>query len=284
MSRLSTSLLLMSALTAAAPPGSSPAVAAPAAEGEPRGGELALAYSIAFWGIPFGGTDYAGHFADSSYAARSHFETSGLVSIFWQATIDATATGRIAQHGLSPDEYDSYYSRGSTRKEQVKVTFSGGEPETFADPPYDTAKYPVTADEKREAVDPMSAITLILAGVGADAANPCGTVAPVFDGRRRYDISFTYVKDEPVKLDDNLFDGRAHLCQLHYKQIAGFKPKIMKEGAAFPPIFADFADIPAAGAPDGHYVVALKLWSQLSWGTVSVKLTRLQTSNVRSGS
>jgi len=282
MSRLRTSLLLMSALATAAPiRASSPAIL-PAA-GEPQEGAVALAYSIAFWGIPFGGTEYSGRFTDSGYAARSHFETSGIVSIFWQATIDATATGRIAKHGLMPYEYDSYYSRGSTRKERVKVTFSGNEPATFADPPYDTTKFPVSADEKRQAVDPMSAITLILAGVRADAANPCGTVAPVFDGRRRYDISFTYVKDEPVKLADDLFDGRAHLCQLHYRQISGFKPKIMKEGAAFPPIFADFADIPAAGAPDGHYVVALKLWSDLSWGTISARLTRLQTANPKSG-
>ena len=63
---------------------------------------------------------------------------------------------------------------------------------------------------------------------------------------------------------------------MHYHQIAGFKPKILKEGAAFPPIYADFADIPAPGALHGHYVVALKLWSRLTWGTVSAELTVLR--------
>jgi hypothetical protein len=251
------------------------AEAASLADTAAKPASLGIAYSIAFWSIPFGQTSYDGTLSDGGYSASSHFETSGIVSLFWQATIDASATGRITGHAVSPTQYDSYYRRGSSKKERVKITFDTNAVCTFADPPYDTAKYPVTEAQKREAVDPMSAITLVLAGVKADRANPCGTVAPVFDGRRRYNIEFSYLKDEPVTVG-KLFAGSAHLCQMHYRQIAGFKPKILKEGAAFPPMYADFADIPAAGAPNGHYVVALKLWSPLSWGTVSAELTVLK--------
>jgi hypothetical protein len=256
------------------------ALAVPAADvpPSPAPGTIGAAYSIAFWGVPFGATDYQGKFSDGNYAASSHFETSGIVSLFWQAAIDASAAGHIGAQSVQPAQYDSYYRRGSSKKERVQVTFENGAVKTFANPPYDTAKYPVSDAEKRDAVDPMSAITLVLTGLGADRTSPCGKVAPVFDGRRRYDIEFTYVKDEPVTLGGGVFSGNAHLCQLHYRQIAGFKPKILKEGAAFPPIFGDFGDIPAAGAPRGRYVVALKLWSHLDGGTVSAQLTRLRTS------
>lgn len=254
------------------------AFAAPATEvaPSPAPGGIGVAYSIAFWGIPFGATSYEGKFSGGEYTASSHFETSGIVSLFWQAAIDATAAGRMGPAGPQPAEYDSYYRRSNSKKERVKVTFETGSIITFADPPYDMTKYPVSEAEKREAVDPMSAITLALMGFRADRANPCGSVVPVFDGRRRYDIEFTYLKDEPVTLAGGIFSGTAHLCQLHYRQIAGFKPKILKEGAAFPPIFGDFGDVPAAGAPNGHYVVPLKLWSHLDWGTVSAQLTRLR--------
>jgi len=255
------------------------ALAAPVADAPrspPSAGTVGIAYSIAFWGIPFGMTSYDGRFSPGSYAASSHFETSGIVSLFWQAAIDASATGRIGPGALQPSQYDSWFRRGDSKKERVQVTFDRGSVSTFADPPYDTTKYPVTEAEKRDAVDPMSAIALVLTGTRADRANPCGTVAPVFDGRRRYDIEFTYIKDEPVALAGGLFRGTAHLCQMHYRQIAGFKPKILKEGAALPPIFGDFADIPAAGAPNGHYVVLLKAWAQLSWGVVSAQLTSLR--------
>jgi hypothetical protein len=237
-------------------------------------GMAGLAYSIAFWSIPFGQTSYDGRFANGSYNVSSHFETSGIVSLFWQATIDASASGRLASTSLAPKQYDSFYRRGSSRNERVTVTFDKSGVTTIADPPYDTTKYPVSDAEKREALDPMSAITLVLAGVAADHANPCGTVAPVFDGRRRYNIEFVYVRDEPVKLGA-LFNGTAHLCRLHYKQIAGFKPKIMKEGAAFPPIYGDFAEIPAPGAPNHRYIVPLKLWAHVNWGTVSAQITKL---------
>jgi hypothetical protein len=270
MRKLGTSLALLAALSIPAAAQGPTRVADLA----PQGGTLSVAYSIAFWGIPFGQTNYDGHFTEAGYSARSHFQTSGIVSVFWNAIIDATATGRIASHQLVPNEYDSYYRRSEDKKERVKVTFAGGDPATFADPPYNATQYPVTEEQKREAVDPMSAVTLILSGVKADPANPCGTVAPVFDGRRRYDITFSYEKDEQVKLANGLYNGKAHLCQLHYRQIAGFKPKILKEGKAFPPMYADFADV-GSGGPNGHYVIALKLWSQLSWGTVSAELTQL---------
>jgi hypothetical protein len=239
-------------------------------------GNLEIAYSLAFWGIPFGETSYAGRFMNGGYSASSHFNTSGIVSAFWQATIDATATGHASEHAITPNEYDSFYRRDSSKKERVKVTFAASTVTTFADPPYDTSKYPVTEAQKREAVDPMSAITLVLTGVMAGGASPCGTLAPVFDGRRRYNIEFTYIRDERVDLG-KLYVGNAHLCQVHYRQIAGFKPKILKEGAAFPPIYADFADIPAPGAPNGQYVVALKVSAHLNWGTVSAELTLLRT-------
>ena len=254
------------------------AIAAQAAPSEPLAqgpGNVEIAYSLAFWGIPFGETNYTGRFSGGGYSAASHFNTSGIVSVFWQATIDADATGHFGEHTLMPIMYDSYYRRGSSKNERVKVTFDASTVTTLADPPYDTTKYPVTEAEKREAVDPMSAITLVLAGVKADRANPCGTIAPVFDGRRRYNIEFTYMKDQRVDLG-KLYSGTAHLCQVHYRQIAGFKPKILKEGAAFPPIYGDFADIPAPGALNSHYVVALKLWSHLNWGTVSAELTKLR--------
>lgn len=240
----------------------------------PPPASVEIAYSLAFWGIPFGETSYAGRIANGGYSASSHFNTSGIVSVFWQAIIDASATGHISSRAVTPAVYDSFYRRGSSKKERVKVTFDTSTVTTLADPPYDTTKFPVSEAEKRQAVDPMSAITLLLSGVKADRANPCGTVAPVFDGRRRYNIEFTYIKDERLTLG-KLYSGIAHLCQVHYRQIAGFKPKILKEGAAFPPIYAEFADIPAQSAPNGHYVVALKVWSRLTWGTVSAELTRL---------
>lgn len=265
----------------AAEAASQPAIIAAAPESKAT---LELAYDLRFWFIPFGHTTYSGIYAGNTYRASSYFKTSGLVSVFWQAEIDAGSSGSVGAHGISPYLYDSYYRRGGGKKQRVKLTYkSDAPPELFSDPPYDTKKYPVSDEEKKDGVDPMSAVTLIALGVKADANNPCGTVTPVFDGRRRYDIEFKYLKDQPLKLDKGLYNGTAHLCQLRYKQIAGYKPKILKEGQSWPPIFALVADIPDAKAPLGRYVVPLKLWAKTSWGTVTAELSNLKTESGETG-
>lgn len=240
---------------------------------------LGVAYTISFWGIPFGHTDFDSKFHQETYSTISHFETSGIVSMFWQAKIEATSNGQVTPHALMPAVYDSLYQRGDDKKERVKVTFSDTDPTVEADPPYPTAQYPVTPEQKKEALDPLSAVTLILVGLKADTTNPCGTVAPVFDGRRRYNIEFTYLRDEKPNIDASLWKGTAHLCQLHYHQIAGFKPKIMKEGKSFPPIYGWFVDVPNASAPGGHYEIALKVWASTGWGTVDATLSRLRVND-----
>ncbi|MGN6515657.1 MAG: hypothetical protein ACTHLR_07420, partial [Rhizomicrobium sp.] len=71
----------------------------------------------------------------------------------------------------------------------------------------------------------------------------------------------------------------AHLCQVHYKQIAGYKQKIIKEGRSLPDMYVDFADVPAPGAPNGHYVIAVKTWASMTLGTVSATLSDLKVDN-----
>ncbi len=265
--------LAAGALATGALAGDAPAVKVAAIE---PGASLDVAYTISFWGIPFGETNFDSKFRDQIYNTVSHFETDGIVSMFWQATIDADSSGKYEAHTIEPGVYDSYYRRGADKKERVKLTFSGDEPTVYADPPYGVSAYPVTLEQKKEGLDPLSAVAYILTATKVDASNPCGTVAPVFDGRRRYNITFTYLKDEQAKLSTGLYNGKAHLCQMHYDQIAGFKPKILKEGKAFPPIYGWFADIPSADSPNGHYFIALRVWASTGYGTVAAELNKLK--------
>ena len=233
---------------------------------------LNVGYSIAFWDIPFGHTNYDSIVGLNSYSAKAHFETGGVVGVFWKSVIDATANGAIGAQSISPALYDSHSKNRNRPLQQVTLTFENNDPSTFADPPYSFTLYPVTEEQKRGALDPMSAITSILAGGSATPTNPCGNGVKVFDGRRRYDINFTYLKDEPVKLNNGLFNGNAHLCQIHYRQIAGYDQKLVREGRPFPDTFMDIVNFPAADAPDGHYIVPIKFWALLSFGAMTVTL------------
>ena len=237
---------------------------------------LDVSYAIAFWNIPLGHTNYDGTLTDNTYSAKAHFETNGMIGVFWKSVIDATANGGISAHSVSPAIYDSYSRNRSNPLQRMKVTFGSDISTIFADPVYDTTKYPVSEAQKKDSVDPMSAATSILTGAKADEEHPCGTGAQVFDGRRRYNVNLTYLKDEPVTLSNGLFNGSAHLCEIHYDAIAGYPQKIVSNRRAPPKIFADFVDIPAQDAPDGRYVVPVKLWSEMSLGTMTITLDSIK--------
>jgi hypothetical protein len=253
-----------------------PAVAAPAHTSS----AFHVSYNIAFWNIPIGHTDYDGALGANTYSAKAHFETGGVVGIFWKSFVDATVNGSIGPHSISPATYDSHSQNHNRPLQQVKVTFQNDDPITFADPPYDTKKYPVSEAQKKGTVDPMSAITSIFSGTNADDEHPCGNGAQVFDGRRRYNVRLTYVKDEVVELGDGLFNGTAHLCELHYEAIAGYPQSDAMAWQTSPKMFADFIAVSAPDAPGGRYVVPIKLWSVRSLGTMTVTLDSIKIDGV----
>jgi hypothetical protein len=246
------------------------------AESAHTGSTLEVSYHIAFWNIPIGHTDYEGTLGASTYSARAHFETGGVVGVFWKSVVDATVSGDIGPHSISPATYDSHSQNHNRPPQQVKVTFQNDDPTTFADPPYDTEKYPVSEAQKKGAVDPMSAITSIFSGANADDEHPCGNGAQVFDGRRRFDVRLTYVKDEVVQLGNGLFNGTAHLCALHYEAIAGYPQRDAMAWQASPSMFADVIAVPAPDTPGGRYIIPIKLWSVRSLGTMTVTLDSIR--------
>ena len=248
------------------------------AESDPArtGSTLDISYTIAFWNIPIGHTDYEGALGANTYSAKAHFETGGVVGVFWKSVVDATVNGSIGAGSISPAMYDSHSQNHNRPPQQVKITFQNGEPTTVADPPYDMKKYPISEIQKTGTVDPMSALTSIFSSSKLDAKHPCGEGAQVFDGRRRYDVRLTYVKDEAVKLNNGLSNGTAHLCEIHYDAIAGYPQRDALAWQTSPKMFADFVDVPAVDAPNGRYVIALKLWSVRSLGTMTVTLDSIK--------
>src|SRR5581483_8267014 len=76
---------------------------------------LDAGYTIAFWTIPFGHTNYHGTFTDGGYSAASHFETTGIISAFWKSIIDASVSGHFDGRTVKPLVYDSYNRRSSKK-------------------------------------------------------------------------------------------------------------------------------------------------------------------------
>lgn len=231
---------------------------------------LEVAMTLYAGGITMGHMDLDATLRGGDYHAVSTMQTSGVVNAFWQSEIQATASGKVTAKNFVPALYDSFDTGHSGRKQQVSLTFDGSNPpRLFADPVYSTSGFEVKPDETRNTLDPLSAVTFIFSGVGTVAGNPCSVTAPVFDGRRRYDIEMSKIRDIDIKMDNGLYAGKGVECEVRYHQIAGFRPRVLKANESFPLIHAWFATFPSQ-VGGRAYTVPVRVWADTKYGVLAM--------------
>ena len=247
-----------------------PALAAGGAGGEEPAlpsSRLEVAMTLYAGGITMGHMDLDATLRGTDYHAVSTMQTSGVVNAFWQSEIQATASGKVGAKNFAPALYDSFDTGHAGKKQQVSLTFDGaGPPRLLADPAYSTTGFEVKPDDTKNTLDPLSAVTFIFSGVGA-AGNPCGVTAPVFDGRRRYDIEMHKIRDVDIKMDNGLYTGKGVECEVRYRQLAGFRPRVLKANESFPLIHAWFATFPSQGR---SYTVPMRVWADTKYGVLAM--------------
>ncbi|HUO98369.1 MAG TPA: DUF3108 domain-containing protein [Rhizomicrobium sp.] len=265
-------------LTMLAMPLTGPAQAAGGATEDQGAGPqsaLAMAMTIYAGGITIGKVDMDAKFIGDKYHVSSNLETSGVVNAFWQSQIQATSSGTLGSHKLEPDLYDSFYTGHQANHQEVSLSYEDGNPvRLYANPPYSTTGYEVKAEDKKSTFDPLSAVIFISSGVGATASDPCNVKAPVYDGRRRYNISLAKAKPVAVKTDNGLYNGPGFLCEVEYKQLSGFSPRVLRD-ANFPKIYAKVAVFPS-GVPGRKFVVPLRVWANSQYGVVAAVTTSVK--------
>ncbi|MEJ0025580.1 MAG: DUF3108 domain-containing protein [Rhizomicrobium sp.] len=240
------------------------------------GSTLQMAMTLYAGGVTLGKVDLNTKIIGDQYHSVSNLQTSGIVNAFWQSEIQATSTGTVAPKAFHPGLYDSFYTGHADKKQEVSLTYDEGGPvRLYADPVYPTTGYEVPPAQQKGTFDPLSAITYFVSGVGMTAENPCSVLLPVFDGRRRYDVEFVKVKDTTVALDNGVYKGPAVLCEMKYKQISGYKPRVLKDAAKFPLINAWITTIPSA-VTGRRYVVPLRVWASTDYGVIAAVATQLR--------
>ncbi len=237
--------------------------------------QFQMTMTIYAGGITLGKMDIDATVRGGDYHAVSNLETSGVVNAFWQAEIQATSSGKVSPKNLNPALYDSFDINRTGKRQEVSLTYDSADPpRLYADPPYSTTGYEVKPDDQKATLDPLSAVMFIVSGAGT-SGTPCSVTAPVFDGRRRYNIEMSKAKDVDIKMDNGLYAGHALLCQIKYHQLSGFKPHVLKANESFPAINAWVVSYPSA-VRGSDYVVPLRVWADTPYGMVSVVANSLK--------
>lgn len=224
---------------------------------------IQLVYTVFLGGINLGTVGLKSSFEGANYAAVSRLKTAGVVNSFYESVIDASVAGKVDGTILRPQKYDSAYT-GEKSNQKVTLAYMDGNILLFSDPAYNVNRFPVTEEQKQNTLDPLSGIIFNIAGVSITPDKPCGDTVRVFDGRRRYDVEFNFVRKESVSSSEG-YSGPAIRCEMRYKQIAGFKQTLTK--TALPTItvwFATFATKEAG--PLKSFLVAVKLMAETPYG------------------
>lgn len=222
---------------------------------------------------------------DEGYEIRSNIHTDGIVDKFVRTNANIGSKGSFAEGRVTPQNYNSDIT-DKNQRQLVAISYEDVLPkEILSFPRYNLEKHPVSDLDKRKTVDPISAIMQI--GLGAayatasQGANPCGGKIPVFDGRRRFDLTLEYEKTEVISSGkEGAYEGEALKCWVGFKRISGYKPpKKKKKRPVYGTGKSEWPDVymwlaPVKGKTDMY--VPVRLQARTKVGSVVLRATHLK--------
>ncbi|MES1158449.1 MAG: DUF3108 domain-containing protein [Terricaulis silvestris] len=174
-------------------------------------------YSVRAKGVTAGEFSYRFAQTGATYQAHADRRATGLIRFTVQSTQDYSyqVQGSVDADGaLHPV---SYQHSGGRRHRVVNVRFTPDDIITTANPYMGMGTPPATQDQKRGAIDQLTAIASMVTATG----DPCNrTVRVYMDGRSRFD--FVMTPDGRVNVNGQGFHGQALRCRVQFRPIAGF--------------------------------------------------------------
>ena len=183
-------------------------------------------YVVSLGGITLGRGWWEVRLDPQHYSATGGARSSGLMRLFSAGEGEARASGTFEQGRPLPARYD-YTSRKSDKFDEVHLQLHDhAVVHSHVEPPQRPShkRVPVEDSHRRGVFDPISAVLMPVPG-SADAMGPqaCARQLHVFDGRMRYDLRFSFKRQETVKTEQG-YQGPATVCGLQFVPIAGHVP------------------------------------------------------------
>jgi hypothetical protein len=255
-----------------------PAATAIAAPGG-QSNQIQLAWLVYISGIKIGVVGLKSQFVPGGYASVSNLKTGGLVGVFYDAKIEANSVGYLTPMGLRPRNYNA--DATSKKRQITQLTYTASAVQLFANPSYNTKRFPVPDDLKVNTLDPVSAMTFAISGISVSQERPCGDTLRVFDGARRYDVDFRFIANVNLKPDEEGYGGPAVKCEVIYKQIAGFKPSV-DQGKKRYPIYVWGAPFETSqGGPLRRFIVPVRIETDTAYGTAKAIARKVMVDGAR---
>jgi hypothetical protein len=188
-----------------------------------RPGEAGLNYEIYAGGLHVLTFDLDLKIAPQTYDLTARYGSTGFLGWLIPWTSTSVTTGVVRDDKMMPALY-TVDSKLRGRKRVTDVFYENGQVSDVKldpKPQDDEDRELVTEEQKRDTLDPMSAI--LMATRAIDRGQSCAGKLPVFDGRRRYDLKLTDGGRQEVRTQYyTAFSGQAVRCDFAIEQVSGF--------------------------------------------------------------
>ena len=153
-------------------------------------------YDINFNGFNVGSFEFHSQAERQSYTLLGNAKLSVLLGAFsWDA--ETRSFGLLVNQSPKPASFTFDY-KSSLRNGSTKLGFANGAVTDISHLPPEMPRpdtVPLREQHLKGVVDPLSAIMMLARG---SSANPCDRRIPIFDGKERFDLVFSYKGERKV--------------------------------------------------------------------------------------
>ncbi|MDQ8730233.1 DUF3108 domain-containing protein [Bradyrhizobium sp. LHD-71] len=179
-------------------------------------------YSIRLAGLPIGSATLEPSLMPERYAAKVRAE-AGWLGVGYR--IEGEAGGLRSGPALTPETFRMVISGRTSTPTTISMRFAGQTVVDYAMTPPAAAndlqnRVPITADQLKRVMDPLSALISASLVLDGDSGQLCRKSTNVFVGFARFDLQLE-PKAQPATKGDA---PQSVICRARYKPVAGHRP------------------------------------------------------------
>jgi hypothetical protein len=228
-------------------------------------------YSVSLIGLHIGEAIAHGSIEQANYKIELNARLTGVASWVAHVRMALQSSGFIRRSTVLPSAYATSSANDRMTRTLRMALNAGNVRAVEITPPFEDIydRVPVTAANKRNILDPISALIMAVPP-GESLVGPaaCDRTLPIFDGVVRFDVIMSFVRTQQVSVPG--YAGPVSVCAVRYRPIAGHK--IDSESTRF---MAQNREIEAWLAPvePAHVVVPFRVQLKTLAGMAEVQAT-----------
>jgi len=187
-------------------------------------GKLEARYGVTMAGLSVGTADFTLDLARDRYTVAASGRAAGMLSAVVSGEGTVAASGTLRDGRPAPGTFTSRIVREDDKADTAMTIADGTVVKLVAETPKPVAdRVAVTEAHRKGVVDPISALLVPMAGAsGVIGKDACERTLPVFDGRRRYDLTLTFKRMDKVKAEKG-YAGPVAVCAVKFTARAGHR-------------------------------------------------------------